>query len=101
MIADHQIKKPFPKTIILEIINEFLEFFGFQKTVNLLDDLKDLGFKYSTSSGVTISLFDLLQYQTEKQTLFEKAEKELEKIRYFFQIGALTTAGKKTEKIRK
>ena len=101
VIADHQIKKPFPKTIILEIINEFLEFFGFQKTVNLLDDLKDLGFKYSTRSGVTISLFDLLQYQTEKQTLFEKAEKELEKIRYFFQIGALTTAGKKTEKIRK
>ena len=42
------------------IIGESFVKAGNEKTVKLLDDLKDIGFKTATKSGVSISISDIL-----------------------------------------
>ncbi len=100
VLADYQLKKPINKIVLSEIINHFLQQFGFERTVQLLDDLKDLGFQYSTCSGTTVSLFDLWSHHIEKKELFLETEQKVDKIRYFLQIGALTLEEKQGQKIK-
>lgn len=101
MLVNYKLKKAINKSFLSKVLNNFLEKFDFAKTVEVLNKLKNLGFKYSTYSGTTISLFDLLGYETNKQLLFKKTEAELDKIRFFFKIGAFTKREKKAEKIKK
>ena len=53
------IKFPLDKKSLKHLIKESIHKAGFQKTVILLDRLKELGFKYATLSGTTISAFDV------------------------------------------
>lgn len=101
VLADYQLQLPISKPVLSEIISHFLQEFGFVKTAQLLDDLKNLGFRYSTYSGSTISLFDLWSHHVEKKQLFAQTEEEVDKIRYFLQIGALTLSEKQNQKIKK
>lgn len=100
-LTNYQVQMPVNKQALAEIINHFLQEFGFGHTTKLLDELKNLGFKYSTHSGSTISLFDLWSHHVEKEKLFAQTEEDVDKIRYFLQIGALTTAEKQNQKIKK
>ena len=101
ILDQYQVQLPINKQALSEIINHFLQEFDFEQTTKLLDQLKDLGFKYSTYSGATISLFDLWNHHVKKEQLFVKTEDEVDKIRYFLQIGALTLAEKQNQKIKK
>ncbi|MEO0137629.1 MAG: DNA-directed RNA polymerase subunit beta' [candidate division WOR-3 bacterium] len=47
------------KKKITAIVDECLNKFGTAKTVELLDNLKDLGFEYATRSGLTIGIDDM------------------------------------------
>src|SRR5690606_16531728 len=53
--------------------------FGKDETVKCLDRVKRLGFHYSTISGISLSIADLV-VPAEKDPIIEKAEKEVEKI---------------------
>jgi DNA-directed RNA polymerase subunit beta' len=58
-------------------------------TVALLDELKRIGFKYSTLSGISISLEDL-KIPGKKKELLENAEKEAAHLEGLVKTGALT-----------
>ncbi len=63
--------------------------FGLESTVVLLDNLKQLGFTYSTKSGISIGIDDML-IPSDKYKLVENAEKEVVKVQQQYLDGAIT-----------
>src|SRR6187399_1216673 len=63
--------------------------FGLEKTVEMLDSLKHLGFTYATRSGLSIGIDDLI-IPKEKVTLVEKAREEVIKVESQYLEGAIT-----------
>ena len=70
---------------------------GHALTVQLLDDLKRVGFKYATKSGLSVAIIDMV-IPTEKKALIEKAQLNVEKIDDMYQNG-LITEGERYNKI--
>jgi DNA-directed RNA polymerase subunit beta' len=56
---------------------------------SFLDDLKDIGFKFSTISGLTISLFDIPELETKKEN-FSKSHEKILKIDQYKEKGFYT-----------
>ena len=50
---------PFNKRFLGLIISEIFKQYGLAETSKTLDRMKDLGFKYSTLAGITVSAFDI------------------------------------------
>src|SRR5436853_358519 len=63
--------------------------FGLEKTVEMLDSLKNLGFTYATRSGLSIGIDDLI-IPKEKAPLVEKARDEVIKVESQYLEGAIT-----------
>ncbi|MGE4169322.1 MAG: DNA-directed RNA polymerase subunit beta' [Candidatus Margulisiibacteriota bacterium] len=63
--------------------------YGNDITSSLIDRAKSLGFKYSTRSGISISIDDLVVPKN-KSEIIENAEKEVEKLTRLFKSGALS-----------
>src|ERR1700716_2915371 len=63
--------------------------FGLVDTVVLLDHLKELGFTYATTSGISIGIDDML-IPSNKYSLVENAEKEVVKVQQQYLDGAIT-----------
>ncbi len=58
-------------------------------TAQFLDDLKELGFKYSTKVGISISEYDIKVPEIKKK-LIEEAKRKVKEIQQQFQAGLLT-----------
>jgi DNA-directed RNA polymerase subunit beta' len=63
--------------------------FGLEKTVEMLDSLKHLGFTYATKSGLSIGIDDLI-IPKEKAPLVERARDEVIKVESQYLEGAIT-----------
>ncbi len=63
--------------------------FGLERTVQMLDELKDLGFLYATKAGISIGIDDML-IPGNKNRLVEQAEKEVVKVQQQYLDGAIT-----------
>ncbi|MDO9510086.1 MAG: DNA-directed RNA polymerase subunit beta', partial [Candidatus Magasanikbacteria bacterium] len=79
------------------IISSYLELYGQEKTAAFLDDLKNLGFKYATKAGYSLSMNDFPKIETKTALLKECDIKvsEVEKLR----AEGLLTQGEKHAKI--
>ena len=55
----------------------------------ILDDLKDLGFKYATKSGITIAMSDI-EVPVDKPKLIEKADEKTAIVESQYQRGLIT-----------
>jgi hypothetical protein len=64
--------------------------FGLEKTVEMLDSLKNLGFTYATKSGLSIGIDDLV-IPKEKAPLVDAARDEVIKVESQYLEGAITT----------
>jgi DNA-directed RNA polymerase subunit beta' len=62
---------------------------GIEKTVHMLDSLKELGFSYATRSGVSIGIEDLV-IPSQKNDLVEKALSEVKEVDDQYREGAIT-----------
>ena len=89
-ILPHPFKKKFLETIIAEVFKEF----RLAETSKTLDRMKDLGFKYSTLSGITVSAYDINVIPTKYDALKE-ADKEVAKYDRLYRHGLLTQAERK------
>ncbi|SMC08950.1 DNA-directed RNA polymerase subunit beta' [Nitratiruptor tergarcus] len=58
-------------------------------TAEFLDNLKELGFKYSTLTGISISAYDIKVPEAKKK-LIEEAKRKVKEIQQQFQAGLLT-----------
>ena len=63
--------------------------FGLETTVQLLDEIKDLGFLFATKSGISIGIDDLV-VPSSKKGLVDEAEKEVIEVEKQYQDGAIT-----------
>src|SRR5471032_1369675 len=63
--------------------------FGLEKTVEMLDSLKNLGFAYATRSGLSIGIDDLI-IPKEKAALVASARDEVIKVESQYLEGAIT-----------
>lgn len=64
---------------------------GNKVTARFLDDLKDLGFRYSTAAGISISFSDMIVPE-EKVNLIASANKKVEQILNEHEQGVITEA---------
>ena len=86
--------QPFKKKNIARIIAEVFKRFQITETSRMLDRIKDLGFKYSTIAGLTISAADVLDYQG-KQVRISEADKKIDEITLMYNLGQLTNKERK------
>jgi DNA-directed RNA polymerase subunit beta' len=63
--------------------------YGLEKTVQMLDSLKQVGFTYATRSGLSIGIDDLI-IPSEKAALVERARDEVIKVEGQYLEGAIT-----------
>ena len=71
--------------------------FGLERTVEMLDALKNLGFTYATRSGLSIGIDDLV-IPGNKHELVDRARSEVIKVEQQYQEGAITN-GERYNKI--
>jgi DNA-directed RNA polymerase subunit beta' len=83
------IDRPLNKGALNDLIGECYRQMGREVTVQFADDIKSLGFKYATVSGVTISIYDLT-VPHERQVLMTQAAQEVSEIERQYRRGLLT-----------
>ena len=88
-VAEKAIVSPFKKKFLGRIIAEVFKQFQINETSKMLDKLKDLGFKYSTVAGITVSAADINVY-SKKAEMVEKTESQILKIDDLYDDGLLT-----------
>ncbi|MDO8030056.1 DNA-directed RNA polymerase subunit beta' ['Planchonia careya' phytoplasma] len=87
--------EPFKKRFLSLIIDRVFKRSNISETSKMLDDIKNLGFKYSTMSGVTISHADINVY-SKKAELILQVEDKITEIEKWHDKGFLTTGEKKS-----
>ncbi len=91
------INKDMTKKEIGKLIEFIYKKSGRRDTVVFLDSLEQIGFKYATKSGVSISMVDM-HIPTTKQNLIRNAEQEVGEVRKQYEDG-LITQGERYNKI--
>jgi len=86
------------KKALNRLLSEIYSEFGAAKTAFLANALKDLGFKYATKAGVTISIEDLKVPEIKKE-LLSAAEEEIEKAMHRYYKGEITEVERYTKVI--
>jgi DNA-directed RNA polymerase subunit beta' len=71
------------------IIADCYQQLGRRQTIDLLDRMKDIGFRESTRSGLSFATDDL-KTPMNKETVIRETEKEVEKIQKQYQRGIIT-----------
>ena len=71
------------------IVDRCIKKHGLSVTAQVLDEIKQMGFKYSTRAAISISVADIT-VPKEKATLIADAEKKVESISRHFHRGELT-----------
>jgi DNA-directed RNA polymerase subunit beta' len=77
------------KKSVSNIVNECYRKFGHHATIVLLDKLKEIGFEYSTSGGISIGINDL-EVPSKKQECIQDANEELAKVEEQYKKGIIT-----------
>ena len=72
-----------------QIIDKSIKIHGITETATLLDDVKAMGFKYSTRGAITVGVSDI-EIPEEKKVYLAEAEEEIEKVTKKYLRGLLT-----------
>ncbi|UCE98763.1 MAG: DNA-directed RNA polymerase subunit beta' [Planctomycetota bacterium] len=77
------------QTKLSRVISDCFELAGSAKTIDLLDRIKDLGFKYATLAGLSFGITDL-KIPGKKREIINETEKKVNKIHVNYRNGVLT-----------
>jgi DNA-directed RNA polymerase subunit beta' len=77
------------KKTITDIVEKLVDEYPKAVVAESLDAIKDLGFRFSSQSGLTISMDDV-KTPAEKVTILDRTEKEAEKVENQFRRGIIT-----------
>ncbi len=88
-IKDLPINKDFKKANLGLVIAEVFKRYRNERTSQILDKIKDLGFKYSTIAGITVSLNDI-NVAPNKYTFIDKGKEKATELNRLYQRGKLT-----------
>ncbi|MGN0973322.1 MAG: DNA-directed RNA polymerase subunit beta' [Bacilli bacterium] len=88
-ITSMELVKPFAKKILEKIIAQIFKRYKTTETSIFLDDLKDLGFKYSTIAGITVSMSDVIGCNN-KDAIVAEHQKVVDTINKQYKRGLIT-----------
>ena len=88
-IAKMELVKPFGKKVLTKLIAQIYKRYQTTETSIMLDKMKDLGFNYSTLSGISIGIGDIIESETKEEVLNE-AESTVAQINKQFKRGLIT-----------
>jgi DNA-directed RNA polymerase subunit beta' len=74
---------------ISQVISDCFKFAGLAETIELLDKIKDIGFKYATLAGLSFGINDL-KIPERKHEIINQTEKKVSKIAKNYSEGVLT-----------
>ncbi|MBI4436892.1 MAG: DNA-directed RNA polymerase subunit beta' [Candidatus Omnitrophica bacterium] len=77
------------KGTLSDIVAQCYKLYGRLKTIQLLDDLKMVGFEQATLAGISISVEDI-RIPTEKEKVLKEATKEVADVQSQYQKGIIT-----------
>ena len=80
--------KTFGKGPLGKLIADLYKKFGFAKTSELIDKIKDFGFHYGTMAGITVGIEDLEIPET-KKAILEKAEADVTEVEQQYKAGEI------------
>ena len=83
--VDYLVGKKQLKPILEKVIN----LHGASKTAEVLDDVKDLGYHYSTKAAITVSISDIIVPDT-KQAMLDEAQAKVDQITREYNRGRYT-----------
>ena len=86
---DHEISFQVGKKQLGNIIDRCIKKHGFTISAEVLDNVKAMGYKYSTKAAITISIFDMTVPEA-KRNLITDAEKQVIQIEKQFKRGFIT-----------
>ncbi|MFC1644500.1 DNA-directed RNA polymerase subunit beta' [Patescibacteria group bacterium] len=86
------------KVELKQIVSDILEAKGQEETANFVDEVKSLGFKSATQSGISWGMDDII-VPDEKKALIESSEDKIKTVTSQFNMGLLTTEEKKNKSI--
>lgn len=92
------INKIIDKGSLKDLLSQIYLEFGGAKTATLANSLKNLGYKYATKSGTTISIVDL-EVPPQKKDLLKQAEAEIDKSTHRYLKGEITEVERYTKVI--
>ncbi len=88
-ISEMPLTAPFVKKTLSNIIAQIFKRYKTTETSVMLDKLKDLGFKYSTIAGITVSAADVVSSK-DKERIINESQAKVDKINKQFQRGLIT-----------
>ncbi len=77
------------KKVLGKMIKTCYEYTGHERTIRVLDDLKDLGYEYATRAGFSMAMTDMI-IPPEKAKRVEEAEKLVSEVRKQREQGVIT-----------
>ena len=86
------------KKELKNILERIMEKHGATETAVALDNIKDIGYKYSTRAAMTVSISDMV-VPAEKSQMIEEAQKTVDKVMRDYSRGLLTEAERYKEVI--
>ena len=72
-----------------EIVDLTIKYHGFAEAAKVLDEIKSMGYKYSTRGSLSISVYDMT-IPPEKKQLLEEASKQVDEVNDLFAWGELS-----------
>ena len=88
-IANMEITKPFAKKVLTKLIAQIYKRYQTTETSIMLDKLKDIGFNYSTLSGISIGIGDIIESKTKHQVIAD-SQNLVDKVNKQFKRGLIT-----------
>src|SRR5512143_2309165 len=86
------------KKELAKLIDECFRKLGLRRTVVLIDDLKEMGFKYATRAGISICISDM-HIPGKKQKFIDQAQKEVMEIHHQYTEGLITNGERYNKEI--
>jgi DNA-directed RNA polymerase subunit beta' len=83
------VNKELNKGNVGEVVNDCYKRFGHQRTIQLLDDVKRLGFEFATLGGISIGIDDL-HIPEAKEDVLREARQEVARIEEQYHRGIIT-----------
>jgi len=84
-----EIQKVVKKKELGQIIDACIKKHGFAVCAEMLDNVKDLGYKYSTKASFSISVYDMT-IPKEKSALIAAAQEKVDQVNEYYNDGVLT-----------
>ncbi len=94
-----EIEFPVTKKEIGQIIDMSIEKFGIQDTAVMLDNIKALGYKYSTISAITVSVADM-EVPKEREQILKDADEAVDKVYKNYKRGLISDEQRYNEVVK-